>query len=271
MSIYIPITLTEHLIKSFVPCRLYIKELAGVKYFGKTVAKDPEKYTGSGVIWKNRIKKYGRKNIRTLWVSEIYTDPFEIMAVALHFSKENDIVNSANWANLKPEYGIDGGSPKGTNKGRKHTVATCTKISDAKKGKSINRTTSMSEEAKLHLSKLNTGKSRSAESIEKQKATVIAQGGYTHTEETLIKMRKPKSEVAIQNMKSAVNPRSKGGHWINNGHETKFTKGAIPNGWVLGILNKPVPPSQKGKFWITNGIKCKMSYTIPEGWRKGRK
>ena len=100
--------MTEQIIKSFVPCRLYIKELAGVKYFGKT-SQDPYKYTGSGTIWKDRIKKYGKEDIITLWVSEVFTDPQSIHDYALAFSKENMIVESPDWANLRPENGIAGG------------------------------------------------------------------------------------------------------------------------------------------------------------------
>lgn len=108
MSIYSPIIITEQIIESFVPCRLYIKELAGVKYFGKT-SRDPYKYTGSGTIWKDRIKKYGKEDIVTLWVSEVFTDPQSIHDYALAFSKANMIVESPEWANLRPENGIAGG------------------------------------------------------------------------------------------------------------------------------------------------------------------
>lgn len=109
MNIYAPIVITEQMIKSFEPCRLYIKELVGIKYFGKTTLNNVDTYTGSGKVWRNRIKKYGKHQIKTLWVSDWYYDPHEICAVALHFSEENDIVGSSEWANSKPENGLDGG------------------------------------------------------------------------------------------------------------------------------------------------------------------
>jgi hypothetical protein len=118
MNIYEKTTITQEMIDSFEPCRLYIKELSGILYFGKTKQEDAEKYSGSGVKWKDRIKKYGKKNIKTLWLSDIYTDPFIIHEVAIHFSKENDIVNSDKWANLKTETGLDGGSTKGHKKSK---------------------------------------------------------------------------------------------------------------------------------------------------------
>jgi hypothetical protein len=99
------------LVKNFKPTRLYIKKLAEVYYFGKTSVHDIDNYHGSGRVWRDKIKKYGKENIKTLWVSEWYHDPYEISEVALRFSKENDIVNSALWANLKEENGLDGGDP----------------------------------------------------------------------------------------------------------------------------------------------------------------
>lgn len=108
MCIYSPIIITERIRRSFKPCRLYVKELAGVKYFGKTI-RDPYKYTGSGKAWVNRIKKYGKDHIRTLWVSEVFYDPQTIHDVALQFSKEHGIVESSEWANLQAENGIAGG------------------------------------------------------------------------------------------------------------------------------------------------------------------
>lgn len=42
---------------------LYVKrhKVTGMKYFGKTVKKDPYKYNGSGLYWVRHIKKYGKK------------------------------------------------------------------------------------------------------------------------------------------------------------------------------------------------------------------
>jgi hypothetical protein len=97
--------------KPFKPTRLYIKKLVGIYYFGKTSVNDIGNYTGSGKLWKDRIKKYGKDKIETLWVSDWYYDPTEILEAASQFSLENDIENSPLWANLKLENGIDGGYP----------------------------------------------------------------------------------------------------------------------------------------------------------------
>lgn len=94
------------------PTRLYIKKITSpdnarcVYYFGKYTKLDILKYTGSGVKWKNYIKKWGVDRIETLWISDWYTDAKEILTVALSFSMENDIVDSNMWANLICDSGL---------------------------------------------------------------------------------------------------------------------------------------------------------------------
>ena len=99
---------------SIKPTYLYIKQhsITGLKYFGKTSQLDPYKYSGSGKYWSNHIKKHGKEHIITLWVSELYQDT-SIVEHALHFSIENNIVESKDWANLKIENGLDGGGIHG--------------------------------------------------------------------------------------------------------------------------------------------------------------
>jgi hypothetical protein len=105
---YTPLAITPEMIARYEPTRLAIKELAGKLYFCKSTKQDFIKYVGSGVYWLRRVKKYGRENVKTLWISDWYHCPYELQEVALHFSKENQIVESSKWANMKPENGIDG-------------------------------------------------------------------------------------------------------------------------------------------------------------------
>jgi hypothetical protein len=95
----------------FIPTRLYIKQhsITGLKYFGKTISNNIESYTGSGKRWIYHIRKHGKKYIKTLWVSEWFYSKEDIIKVALQLSEEYNIVESNEWANLKPETGIDGG------------------------------------------------------------------------------------------------------------------------------------------------------------------
>lgn len=88
---------------------LYVKqhEITGLKYFGKTMKRDPFKYLGSGEHWVRHIRKHGKEHVRTL---EIWGfDDQELCTLfALAFSEQYNIVKSKEWANLRPENGLDG-------------------------------------------------------------------------------------------------------------------------------------------------------------------
>jgi hypothetical protein len=92
----------------FNPTYLYIKthNVTGLKYFGKTEANDPYKYQGSGTYWVRHIKKH-RYDVTTE-ILGYFIDEEKCRQTALTFSKDNDIVASKEWANLKEET-LDGG------------------------------------------------------------------------------------------------------------------------------------------------------------------
>lgn len=98
---------------NFKPTYLYIKQhkTTGLKYFGKTTLSDPIKYHGSGTYWNRHLEKNGYL-IETIWI-KLFTDKDELVNFALNFSEENKIVESSEWANLKPENGLQGGGVKG--------------------------------------------------------------------------------------------------------------------------------------------------------------
>lgn len=102
----------------FNPTWLYIKQhkTTGLKYFGKTV-QDPHRYTGSGVRWTRHLAKHGN-DVSTVW-AQLFTDKESLTAFALEFSEKNKIVESKEWANLKPEDGLMGGDTGITIQGRK--------------------------------------------------------------------------------------------------------------------------------------------------------
>jgi hypothetical protein len=110
---------------------LYIKTHndTGLKYFGKTTKKDPHKYTGSGKYWRKHLKKHG-PNYSTEIVAT-FDDEESCKEFALNFSKENDIVDSPNWANLQEENGLDG-APVG-HEGYKFTQEQLQRISESSK------------------------------------------------------------------------------------------------------------------------------------------
>ncbi len=128
---------------------LYVKQhtVSGLKYFGRTIRKDPFKYKGSGTYWVNHYKKYGSNNIKTL---EIWGFDSQKLCseFALKFSKENNIVESEEWANQISENGesffsglkfSDNHKDKisESNKGKTVSLETRNKISKAMKGKMV--------------------------------------------------------------------------------------------------------------------------------------
>ncbi len=120
-------------IYAFKPTWLYIKQhnTTGLKYFGKTVMKDPTKYKGSGLYWKHHLKKYGN-DVTTIWCQQFFTQ-VALSEFSLAFSKEHNIVESNEWANLIPENGVGGA---GHGFGIMLTEETKAKIAKANKGKS---------------------------------------------------------------------------------------------------------------------------------------
>lgn len=81
----------------------------GLNYLGKTT-QDPSKYKGSGLIWIRHIKKHGN-DVETTILKECSSNE-EVKVWGLHYSNLWNIVESNEWANIKPEAG-EGGSLKG--------------------------------------------------------------------------------------------------------------------------------------------------------------
>jgi len=99
--------------KSIRPIHLYIKthNKTGLKYFGKTTKENAHKYPGSGKHWRAHLEKHGYD-----YSTEIvgtYTDKIECQSAAIEFSEKNNIVESAEWANLIVE-SLDGGDTSNT-------------------------------------------------------------------------------------------------------------------------------------------------------------
>jgi hypothetical protein len=81
----------------------------GLKYLGKTI-QDPYKYKGSGKRWINHIKKHGYK-VDTEIIKEC-SSAEELKFWGEHYSKLWNVVESSEWANLKPESGDGGSTPE---------------------------------------------------------------------------------------------------------------------------------------------------------------
>lgn len=89
---------------------LYVKthNKTGLKYLGKTTAKNPHAYKGSGKRWKRHIKKHSY-DVTTHILLETNNE-HELKETGLFFSKLWNIVESNEWANCKPEEGDGIGS-----------------------------------------------------------------------------------------------------------------------------------------------------------------
>lgn len=90
---------------------LYVKthNQTGLKYLGKTV-KDPMIYKGSGKYWKRHIQKYGYDVTTEIIFQSNSTK--EISEKGLHYSEIWNIVESSEWANIRPESGDGGNTSK---------------------------------------------------------------------------------------------------------------------------------------------------------------
>lgn len=149
--------------KEFKPTWLYVKKhsVTGLLYFGKTTLSTPINYIGSGKYWRNHLKVHGTQ-IETIWCM-LFTDYSDLIEFAELFSEFFDVAKSDDWANLKAENGLDGGSDKGRpgRVGYTHTDTTRKKMSVSHTGKAL------SEETRQKLK----GRYVSVETKEKMRAS----------------------------------------------------------------------------------------------------
>lgn len=95
---------------------LYLKESPkGLKYLGKTI-KNPNTYSGSGLVWKRHLKKYNFSNedITTTILFET-TSKEELKEMGIFYSKKFNIVENKVFANLIDEEGQGGKTLYGEN------------------------------------------------------------------------------------------------------------------------------------------------------------
>jgi hypothetical protein len=129
--------------------------VTGLKYFCKTSCLERVKrYKGSGTRWRNHLNVHG-KDI-TVGVLGFYTEEKRCNEAALKFSRDNNIVESDDWANLIEETGLmTGVSMKGEKNpfyGKKHTPETAERLRLQKIGKSVNKGAYRSPEQRAKIS-----------------------------------------------------------------------------------------------------------------------
>ena len=120
----------------------------GLKYLCKCTNRDPYKYKGSGVYWKRHLKEHGRDITTEVIFQTENLDEFNF--ICLQYSKELNVKDSNEWANLIEETGLDGGTTHNNPfwlKGFKHSDESKQKISEASKG----RKTHLSEDVRRKI------------------------------------------------------------------------------------------------------------------------
>jgi hypothetical protein len=80
--------------------------ITGLKYLCQTRRKDPCKYKGSGAYWLEHLSEHG--SAHTTEILHICSSKEELRERGLHYSALWNIVESNEWANLKPENGGGG-------------------------------------------------------------------------------------------------------------------------------------------------------------------
>lgn len=214
---------------------LYIKthNKTGLKYFGKTVL-DPYSYHGSGKYWKKHLKKYGHDI--TTEIYGCYNDKDKCIEDAIKFSKDNNIVESKEWANLMIEC-LDGGDTSKT----EGYIKSFHKISE------------------------NGRKSKWWNNGENQTFS------ENPPDETYVRGR-----LKFNNIGATIGANvQKGKIWVNDGINEMMTYiDKIPVGYVKGRLKSKafkIRHSAKGTHWWNNGIEECMSTNPPDSsYTRGR-
>lgn len=183
--------ITEKQRLNFQPTWLYIKQhnVTGLKYFGKTVVKEPTKYKGSGLRWNNHLKIH-TNNVTTTWY-ELFTDINKLVEYATTFSINNNIATSDEWANLIIENGVDGGgSPSTETRAKMSAAMKGRKLSDVVIAARVGRT--ITEKTRQRMSLAQTGRTVSIEAKEKIRKANL---GSTKSNETKAKMSESQKKI----------------------------------------------------------------------------
>ena len=142
----------------------------GLKYLGKTIAKDPYRYPGSGIYWTKHLEMHGN-NVETEILRECNTKE-ELKFWGQYYSKLWNVVESKEWANLLEEAGPGGAwsskSKKKLSQTKKQELA---KLSSEEKRQrmltSCSSPASWTEERRKKISQALTGIKRSQETKDK--------------------------------------------------------------------------------------------------------
>jgi hypothetical protein len=186
----------------FKPTALLVMEhnITGLKYFCKTTSLDRvHRYKGSGTAWTKHLHEHGF-NVK-VGILGFYIDEERCLYEAKKFSKDNNIVESNQWANAVVETGKNGCSLVGERNpfyGKKHTPEAIESARLKKLGCSVNKGAYRSPEQRAKISSSLKGRSNPVVSAkltgrkqtEEHKANVAkGRQGFMHSMETKEKLR----------------------------------------------------------------------------------
>lgn len=160
----------------------------GLNYLGSTTNINPLKYKGSGIYWRNHLKKHKIESheVKTVILFKTF-DKKALREAGLYYSTLYNVVESKLWANLIPETGDGVLKAKLTEEHKR-------KISDAGKGRVI------SPETREKLRKAHLGKKHRKETKLKLSLAKKGKNGPKHSEKT----RKKISELKAGKSKPGV-------------------------------------------------------------------
>ena len=95
-------------------------KVTGLKYLGTTNSKNPYRYKGSGTYWRRHCDKHGYDfDTEILFETD---SKEELKSKGLYYSKLWNVVESEEWANLKPVEGNGGGYVPGSASAKKRSA-----------------------------------------------------------------------------------------------------------------------------------------------------
>lgn len=174
----------------------------GLKYLCKCTNRDPYKYKGSGTYWKRHIKEHGYEVVTEVVFQTEDLDEFN--SVCLQYSKEFNVKDSNEWANLIEETGLDGGTTHTDPywlKGFKHSDESKKKISESSKGKRA----PLSEDVKAKIRDSLRGKPMKCS----PKGVSKTEAHRRNVSKALKGKSKKFSKDGLESMKTSVSERQK--------------------------------------------------------------
>ena len=205
----------------------------GLQYLGKT-EKDPFTYCGSGTRWLTHLEKHGT-DLHTEIIKECATKE-EMTHWGSYYSELWNIVESDEWANLRPETG-DGGDTSKTENYLKWIPR-------------------MIEENKLRRWWNNGAEQVFVETPPNDSFTP--------------------GRLSFDNVGAKIGTdKQRGKVWVNNGTDEMMIHGTVPEGYSKGRLQsvKKGKPNLHtiGTKWWNNGTKSTMARECPgPEWIRGR-